>query len=199
MNEIIKLIEGIITECNAKEKVYFGIDCNANNYYLEDQKLYEMEGMKKPIDVDQLIDFYIKLCTDHPSLIYLEDPIASKDLKGWKKLLEKAIKNIVFTWIYCFFIILYLDNKPFSVKANDLSRYFQNPSKSGSVLLPRHIPYSIPILGSMIVLGTLFPLPCLIYPNPCLSYPISVLHPHIFSYKFVKLIQFSKKLLYIAI
>lgn len=89
MNDIFKLIEGIINEIEEKEKIFYGIDCNANNYYNEETSLYEMEGMKKPIDSDGLIDFYIKLCTDHPLILYLEDPMAAKDLKGWSKLLSR--------------------------------------------------------------------------------------------------------------
>lgn len=89
LNDILKLIEGIINESNAGDKLYYGIDCNANNYYTEETGLYEMDGFKKPPEIDQLIEFYIKLCNDHPLLRYLEDPIADKDLRGWGKLLEK--------------------------------------------------------------------------------------------------------------
>ena len=87
--DILKLIEGIITESNANDKLYYGIDCNANNYYTEEINQYEMDGFKKPPEIEQLIDFYIKLCSDHPSLRYMEDPLASKDIRGWSKLLTK--------------------------------------------------------------------------------------------------------------
>ena len=48
-----------------------------------------MDGFKKQPDKEQLIDFYLKLATDHPLLKYLEDPMADADLRGWAKLLEK--------------------------------------------------------------------------------------------------------------
>ena len=89
LNDILKLIENIITEANAEGNIYYGIDCNANNYYSEETGLYEMDGFKKQPDKEQLIDFYLKLATDHPLLKYLEDPMADADLRGWAKLLEK--------------------------------------------------------------------------------------------------------------
>jgi hypothetical protein len=89
LNDILKLIENIITEANAEGNIYYGIDCNANNYYSEETGLYEMDGFKKQPDKEQLIDFYLKLATDHPLLKYLEDPMADTDLRGWAKLLEK--------------------------------------------------------------------------------------------------------------
>ena len=88
MNDIMKLLETIISECQS-DKLYYGIECNANNYYNEADNTYEMDGFKKPPLTEELIDFYIKLCQDHPLLKYLEDPIANKDERGWGNLLEK--------------------------------------------------------------------------------------------------------------
>jgi hypothetical protein len=89
MNDIIKLLENIINETGASDKLYFGIDCNANNYYNETNNTYEMDGFKKPPEIDELINFYIKLCDEHPLLKYLEDPLINNDSEGWKKLIEK--------------------------------------------------------------------------------------------------------------
>lgn len=89
LNDILKLIENIINEVNEKDALYIGIDCNANNYYNPTAKTYEMDGFKKPPDTDQLIDFYLKLVTDHPLITYLEEPIASEDNDGWEKIMDK--------------------------------------------------------------------------------------------------------------
>ena len=89
MNDIIKLLENIINETGANDKLYFGIDCNANNFYNESNNTYEMDGFKKPPEIDELINFYIKLCDEHPLLKYLEDPLINNDSEGWKKLIEK--------------------------------------------------------------------------------------------------------------
>ena len=48
-----------------------------------------MDGFKKPPDSDQLIDFYLKLVTDHPLITYLEEPIALEDNDGWEKIMDK--------------------------------------------------------------------------------------------------------------
>jgi len=89
MNDIIKLMENIITEIGMADSFYYGIDCNGNNYYSAETNTYEMDGFKKPPDNEQMIDFYIKLCKDHPLLKYLEDPLSNTDLRGYSKLFDK--------------------------------------------------------------------------------------------------------------
>lgn len=89
LNDILKLIENIIAEVNEKDILSIGIDCNADNYYSDANKTYEMDGFKKPPDTNQLIDFYIKLITDHPLITYLESPIAESDVDGWEKIYDK--------------------------------------------------------------------------------------------------------------
>ena len=90
LNDILKLIETIITEVNAPEDaLYIGIDCNANNYYNEQSKTYDIEGAKKAPDTDQTIDYYVKLVTEHPLIRYLEEPIAEVDVEGWEKIIDK--------------------------------------------------------------------------------------------------------------
>ena len=89
MNDIIKLLENIINEIGMADSFYFGIDCNGNNYYNQESNTYEMDGFKKPPDNDQLIEFFVKLCKDHPLLKYLEDPLSDTDLRGYCKLMDK--------------------------------------------------------------------------------------------------------------
>lgn len=100
MNDIIKLMESIINEVNATDKLFYGIDCNANNYYNPTTKVYEMDGFKKPPDTNQMIEFYQKLCADHPLLQYIEEPIAQADSDGWtaiKKVFMENLPNIIIT------------------------------------------------------------------------------------------------------
>lgn len=82
-------MEEIIKDVNEPGKLSIGIDCNANNYYSEGTKKYEMDSFKQPSDVDPLIDYYFKYTTDHPLITYLEDPIASTHVAGWKKMFTK--------------------------------------------------------------------------------------------------------------
>lgn len=89
INDTVKVLEDIIKDLGEANKVNIGIDCNANNFYSDQAKKYEMDGFKTPIENDQLIDFYLKFCSEHPLVTYLEDPVSELDLHGWKKLLAK--------------------------------------------------------------------------------------------------------------
>ena len=93
MNDIMKLMENIIAECGGGDSFYYGIDCNGNNYYSAETNTYEMDGFKKPPDNEQMIEFFVKLCKDHPLLKYLEDPLSNEDLRGNSKLMEKFVQE----------------------------------------------------------------------------------------------------------
>ena len=51
--------------------------------------MYEWDGPKNQFSTDALVDFYEKLCVDHPLLELIEDGFASKDVIGIKKCLER--------------------------------------------------------------------------------------------------------------
>ena len=91
--DVLKLMESFIKDINAsmdnQNVVSLGIDFNADNFYNPKDNTYEAEGAKKPLDNVQLIDTYIKLITDHPSLTYLEQPLSCDDEDGWSLLIEK--------------------------------------------------------------------------------------------------------------
>ena len=91
--DVLKLMEGFIKEINTamnnQNVVSLGIDFNAENFFNSNDLTYEPEGVKKAIDNAQLVDSYIKLINEHPSLTYLEQPLAFADSEGWGMLLEK--------------------------------------------------------------------------------------------------------------
>lgn len=89
INDTVKVMEDILKDLGEGNKVTIGIDCNANNYYSDQTLKYEMDSFKAPIENDQLIDFYVKYVSDHPLITYLEDPIATSDIFGWKKIITK--------------------------------------------------------------------------------------------------------------
>lgn len=89
INDTIKVMEEIVKDIAEGNKISIGIDCNANNYYSDQVLKYEMDTFKAPIENDLLIDFYFKFITDHPLVTYLEDPIATSDIFGWKKIISK--------------------------------------------------------------------------------------------------------------
>ena len=91
--DVLKLMEGFIKEINTamnnQNVVSLGLDFNAENFFNSNDLTYEPEGVKKAIDNAQLVDSYIKLINEHPSLTYLEQPLAFADSEGWGMLLEK--------------------------------------------------------------------------------------------------------------
>jgi len=91
--DVLKLMEGFIKDINAsmdnKNIVSLGIDFNADNYFNPKDNTYDTEGAKKPLDNIQLVDTYVKLIADHPSLTYLEQPLSCDDEDGWSLLIEK--------------------------------------------------------------------------------------------------------------
>ena len=91
--DVLKLMEGFIKEINTSMNnqnfVSLGIDFNAENFFNSKDGTYEPEGVKKAVDSNALIDIYLKLINDHPSLTYLEQPLAYDDIDGWGTLLEK--------------------------------------------------------------------------------------------------------------
>ena len=89
--EAIKYSEEIITQSGFKPnedfKIY--IECNADDFWTSETERYEMETFKAPIEAPQLIDYYIKLMNDKPSIGMLEDPLATEDAKSYGLLFEK--------------------------------------------------------------------------------------------------------------
>lgn len=113
INETIKVIEEIIKEVNKEIssnsnitsqtsiKLTIGIDCNGNNFFNEEQKKYEMDGVKKPMDSEEMIDFYVKFISDHPLITYIEDPMSVEDIIGWKRIYKRFDEKNLLVKIFC--------------------------------------------------------------------------------------------------
>lgn len=43
-------------------------------YFNKDTKIYDLEGPKNLMNGDQMADWYVKQCKEHPNLTYIEDP-----------------------------------------------------------------------------------------------------------------------------
>lgn len=92
----LKLVEEAINKSNYKDNVGVGISFMADSLYNPDQKKYELENPKQLLDVDQMIDYYIKLATDKPVVQYIEDGLNTTDMDNWKKMIDKlSAKNIM--------------------------------------------------------------------------------------------------------
>jgi enolase len=48
-----------------------------------------MEGPKNLFDTDQLIEYLVKMCNEHPLLEYLEDPLVDGDPQPYQKLIKR--------------------------------------------------------------------------------------------------------------
>lgn len=66
----LKIVEDAIVSTNNKDKFSVGISWMADNFYVPEQKKYELENPKALLDTDQLIDYYFKLATDKPIITY---------------------------------------------------------------------------------------------------------------------------------
>lgn len=67
ISDNLKVVETAIEQAGLKEKVGIGLVWMAELFYNLEQKKYELENPKQLLDVDQLIEFYVKLCTERPS------------------------------------------------------------------------------------------------------------------------------------
>ena len=98
IGECFKLLEDAITSVGSfkvgkdeeeRQPFKIGVSCDSNNWFVEEANKYEWDGPKNQMDVDQLIEFYEKMCNDHPLLEYIEDPMQKGEIKGVKKFMEK--------------------------------------------------------------------------------------------------------------
>jgi enolase len=60
------------------------VQVDPDQFYLAEQSKYEVEGPKNLYDTKMLIEWYQKMCTDHPLLTYIEDGIRCGDIAGWQ-------------------------------------------------------------------------------------------------------------------
>ena len=63
---------------NTEETKYLkiGINADAHNWFVEEESKYDWDGPKNLMESEKVIDFYLKICTDHPLLEFIEDPFA---------------------------------------------------------------------------------------------------------------------------
>lgn len=82
--EALKFMDDLCAAIDARVK--YSVTCDVTGYHVKDGNKFEMEGAKAPVELDQIIDYYVKLCTDHPLIAYWEDSLANDDIEGWHKL-----------------------------------------------------------------------------------------------------------------
>lgn len=56
------------------KRLSYGINFESEGFYNKDTKLYDIEGPKSLMNAEQMADWYVKQCKEHPNLVYIEDP-----------------------------------------------------------------------------------------------------------------------------
>lgn len=72
-----------------------GINCDGDAVFNKDPKdpnKYECEGSKTQVNSQQMSDYLLNLCKDHPLLEYVEDPFAENDSNGYR-ILKNALSE----------------------------------------------------------------------------------------------------------
>jgi len=84
-HQALSYIESAIVAAGFRvgEDVFLALDCAASEFY-QDGK-YEVEK-KMFLSTNELIEYYLKLKKDHPSLVSIEDGLDEKDYEGWTAL-----------------------------------------------------------------------------------------------------------------
>lgn len=85
IGDSVKVLEEAVKNSGLSEVRIFVV-CNAGELYNEATGKYEMEGAKSLFDSNQMTEYYVKFLTDHPLVLYLENPMSDKDLAGWRTL-----------------------------------------------------------------------------------------------------------------
>ena len=70
-----------------------GVNCDSDTVFNKDPKdpnKYECEGSKTQFNSQQMADYLVNLCKDHPLLELLEDPFAENDNNGYR-ILKNAL------------------------------------------------------------------------------------------------------------
>lgn len=87
----LKIMEEAIAGCGGKDQLGIGLSWAADSLFVPETKKYELENPKTPFDNDQMIDYLFKMLQEKPSILYLEDPLASSEKAAWRKLIVRPI------------------------------------------------------------------------------------------------------------
>jgi enolase len=72
----------------AGKQIYLALDVASSEFYNHDGTYTFKKSTGKTITGDELVDFYVKLCSKYP-IVSIEDGCAEGDWKHWKTLTEK--------------------------------------------------------------------------------------------------------------
>jgi enolase len=81
----LTLLQKAVSELGYQDKIKFALDVASSSFYNHDAGIYKF--MNKDWTRDEMINLYIKICTDFP-MISIEDPLDEEDFDGFTKLQE---------------------------------------------------------------------------------------------------------------
>ena len=61
---------------------------------MKEQGKYDLEGPKNLFDTDQVIEWLVKMCNEHPLLEYLEDPLVEGDPLTYQKVIKRFREGV---------------------------------------------------------------------------------------------------------
>ncbi|MBL9136952.1 MAG: phosphopyruvate hydratase [Verrucomicrobiales bacterium] len=70
------------------KEIFLALDVASSEFYNKDGTYTFKKSSGKTVSGEELVDFYVKLCTDYP-IVSIEDGCAEGDWKNWKLLTDK--------------------------------------------------------------------------------------------------------------
>jgi enolase len=74
-------------------QIRIALDPAASSFYHADKQRYVLEGEKRELTSDEMIDFYADFCARYP-IISVEDGLDENDWEAWPKLCERLGKSV---------------------------------------------------------------------------------------------------------
>ena len=87
--EALRLIVAAIESAGySTDTVGIALDAAASEWYTDDGR-YHTPKRGQSRSTDELIDYWVRLCSEFPAIMSLEDPLDQRDLEGWQKLTKR--------------------------------------------------------------------------------------------------------------
>ena len=78
---------------NVGEDVKFALDVASSELYQKEKQKYKLDSEKTYLDSNQMIDYYIDLCSKYP-IASIEDGLDQNDWEGWTKMTQRLGETV---------------------------------------------------------------------------------------------------------
>jgi enolase len=76
------------------EDIFIALDPAASEFYSKDTGKYSLKSENRDLTSDEMVQFWVDLCKEYPSIISIEDGMAEDDWDGWAKLTRELGSEI---------------------------------------------------------------------------------------------------------